>query len=88
MYKLKLPPGLRAHPIFHVGLLKPAPANAILVTERIKREGDNEFKVEKILNSKELKSGEVKYFIKWKGYPPADNTWEPIKNLTYYNTRL
>ena len=41
---------------------------------------EEEFQVEKILRS-ELRGGKILYFIKWKGYSDAENTWEPESNL-------
>lgn len=26
-------------------------------------------------------ANKIKYLIKWKGYPSANNSWEPIRNL-------
>ncbi|EAN30750.1 Chromo (CHRromatin Organization MOdifier) domain protein [Theileria parva strain Muguga] len=43
---------------------------------------DDEFEVEDVLDFKYVK-GKPKYLIKWKGYPPEDNTWEPEENMTH-----
>eukprot|EP00826_Nyctotherus_ovalis_P036813 TRINITY_DN3299_c0_g5_i1.p1 TRINITY_DN3299_c0_g5~~TRINITY_DN3299_c0_g5_i1.p1 ORF type:complete len:174 (-),score=41.56 TRINITY_DN3299_c0_g5_i1:44-565(-) len=41
---------------------------------------DEEFEIEKILDKKIFRKQEF-YKIKWKNYPEAESTWEPLENL-------
>ncbi|GME32536.1 reverse transcriptase domain protein [Neofusicoccum parvum] len=77
-YRLKLPKTMRIHPVFHVALLEPAPANATLLrqTEEMRPENpdadeNQDWVVEKVLDSGYI-NGQFKYLLQWEG--DWDNT--------------
>jgi len=39
-----------------------------------------EYVIKKI-KTMEIKGGQVKYLVSWKGYGPDEDTWEPYENL-------
>ncbi|QRW23547.1 hypothetical protein RhiXN_08583 [Rhizoctonia solani] len=86
LYRLKLPETLRIHNVFYVGLLSKAhkspnqPFPKRLPPETI--EGEEEYEVEQIIDSKR-QQGKWSYLIKWKGYGPEDNSWEPEELLEH-----
>ena len=53
-YKLRLPPGMRIHPVFHKKLLEPAPQNAELLQD-IELE-DDEYVIEEVKDLQKIKS--------------------------------
>jgi len=64
-------------------------------TDRQWRENqtDAEYEIEEIVDSKAVYGGATLYFVKWKGYPDSDNTWEsegdlPTKIKDKYNRSL
>ncbi|DAZ95364.1 TPA: hypothetical protein N0F65_002158 [Lagenidium giganteum] len=82
-YQLKLPPGIKIHPVFHTSALKP------YIAQENRREFQRLFKVR--LNdgteafasqstSKSVTRGQLRYEVKWLGQPAT--TWEPVANLT------
>ncbi|GAA5826141.1 hypothetical protein JCM3770_004056, partial [Rhodotorula araucariae] len=87
-YRLSLPPGDKAHPVFHASKLKLYCANDPLLAphreaprpELIDVEGAAEYEVEAIVDERGRGTGR-RYLVKWVGYPPSDNTWEPRWNV-------
>jgi hypothetical protein len=87
-FKLELPANLaRLHPVFHANLLKPylasgtvqPPPEPILIED-----GDVLFLVDQLLDRRSHMKGRkrvTEYLVKWKGYAPEHNTWEPASNI-------
>ena len=94
-YRLLMPEQMRMHNVFHVSLLKawhdsdkrqPPPATLFL-------DGTVEFEVERVLDHSDRvqpgsrpgrkSKGRVlrDFLVKWRGYGPEHNTWEPESNL-------
>ena len=84
-YELELPPSMRMRDVFHVSLLKPyheegayqPPPVTILL------DGEEEFEVDVILNHKTAtgRRPNKTYLVRWTGYGPEHDTWEPECNL-------
>ena len=66
----------------HHNLPEPAP---LVVKPELKPQGsdqEKEYEVEEILDVRVNKDGQSEYLVKWKGYEPECNQWEPVKHLT------
>jgi len=82
--ELELLKSIKIHPIVNVSrvqLYKPQiegqkkiPPKLVII------EGEEEFKVEKILN-KRVVQGKEKLLVRWKSYTAEGDTWESSKNL-------
>ena len=86
-FKLHLPAAWTIHNVFHASLLSPyhkskehGPNYSRPPPDLL--EGEEKYEVECIINhrfSGRLRT--LQYLIKWKGYPDADNTWEPTAQV-------
>jgi hypothetical protein len=90
-YKLKLPANLKIHPVFHVSMLQPwrvdgeFPAHQPSLSQPPPvNEAENRFKVDRLLDKRTRRYGRgerVEYLIRWFGYGPEDDSWEPVRNI-------
>jgi RNase H-like domain found in reverse transcriptase/Integrase zinc binding domain/Retroviral aspartyl protease/Chromo (CHRromatin Organisation MOdifier) domain len=90
-YELKLPDNMNLHPVFNISRLKQYTDG---MTSHPSREQsynrplpiiDNEdgaelFKPERILECRSTGTRK-RWLVKWIGYPPKENTWEPLSNI-------
>jgi hypothetical protein len=80
-YRLELPTTMKIHDVFHVSLLEPAKQNVIPDRTQppplpVELESVTEYEVEDILDSR-VRHRKLQYLVKWVGYPPFENSWEP-----------
>jgi transposase InsO family protein len=80
-YRLQLPASWRIHNVFHAALLRRYKENEIYGENFTEppaelEEGEEVYEVETILNHRKRGRG-YQYFIKWRGYPITDASWEP-----------
>jgi len=86
-YRLKLPMQWSIHDVFHIDLLTPYQETELHGSNYSRPASDlvnnkEEYKVEKILDSRQFGRGCKKQFlIKWKGYPDSDNEWVDRKDI-------
>jgi Chromo (CHRromatin Organisation MOdifier) domain len=79
-YKLALPSGTNAHPVFHAGLLRPYFPDATghripKAPEPVVVNGQVEYLVEIILDSRMVRN-KTQYLVKWKRYPIYESTFK------------
>jgi Chromo (CHRromatin Organisation MOdifier) domain len=79
-YQLKLPESWRIYNVFHAALLRPYIENKVYrnnypgpLPELL--EGEEVYEVETILKHRRRGRG-YQYYVKWKGYPVTEATWE------------
>jgi len=88
-YRLDLPKTLNIHPVFHISLLEKHVPDAIpgrtqVPPPPIELDQDDEegpwYIVDQILDCRCRGRG-IQYLIRWEGWTPEHDSWEPPKNL-------
>ena len=83
-YQLNLPEEYKIHDVFHVSLLKPYLQSDSVQETRppplFFSGGQPEWEVEDVIRRKGV-GRNIRYEVKWKGYPSSENTWEPRAHL-------
>ena len=80
-YRLKLPASWRIHDVFHAVSLRPYKENEVYGENFTQPppeivEGEEVYEVESILKHRR-RGRAYQYYVKWRGYPISDASWEP-----------
>ena len=87
MYRLQLPVSMRGiHDVFHVSLLEKTHEDTFPQRRQpppppIEIDGEQVYEVADILDSRR-RGRKVHYLVRWEGYGPEDDTWEPLEALS------
>jgi hypothetical protein len=87
-YRLKLPDEFRIHNVFHVSLLQPYNDDGTYHSPPPVDwwDGQPVWRVDRILDHEVLnpraRHKKYKYFVRWEGYGPGDDSWEPENHFT------
>lgn len=83
-YRLDLPNTMAIHNVFHVSLLEPAkeplPRQANWALKPVIVDGKEEHEVQAIVDSRR-RGKNFAYRVRWEGYGPKHDTWEPLEHL-------
>lgn len=84
-YELDLPRTMKVRPVFHVSLLSPAASDPVpgqqqLPPPPVEIEGQEEWEVEAILDSRKRR-GRLEYLVRYQGYP--EPSWQPPDGLEH-----
>ena len=85
-YQLDLPSNMKLHDVFHISLLREYHSDGtVQPPPPLLIEGEEEFEVDRLLDHRDKYVNKTRtareYLVKWLGYGPEHNTWEPENNL-------
>jgi hypothetical protein len=89
-YRLELPKSIKVHDVFPTTKLRPGPTLTEALPGQIQDppppvevEGEEEFAVERILDSRfNRRRRRFEYLVRWIGYPDDETTWEPVEHVS------
>jgi hypothetical protein len=88
-YELELPALWKGHNVFNEKRLKRFHEPSFLTQHKapahpdpeFKDEGQTEYEVKEVLDKRQS-ANRVEYLVRWEGYGPKDDSWEPSLGLT------
>jgi transposase InsO family protein len=80
-YKLTLPDSMRVHPVFHVELLREYCGDDFTPAHQYECEDGTTFWEVESLLSRRGSGAKRSYLVRWLGFGPEWDTWEPVKHL-------
>jgi len=82
--ELELPKSIKIHPVVNISRVQlyklQVEGQKKILPKQVIIEGEEEFKIEKILNKRTVR-GKEKFLVRWKGYMAEEDTWENRENL-------
>lgn len=80
-YRIRLPKAMKAHNVINGEHLKPVNLRSDFNPPALwSDEGGTFYEPEKVISRKVVRGIKL-YLVRWKGYSPSEDTWEPLSNL-------